>query len=157
MSAILALAAAKKAGVKLTLDGDGIVLETKTPPLPADVVALLKASKPDILHVLEWREAARATLTSEPPPDARKEQWSNALRGLHHFVLKGWGDQAALMGWSKEELYRVPPRWARIDLCGCAVLVGDKRVIAVTEDSIVIEQETGSRNRFRRLGKEHLA
>ena len=46
MSAIKALAAAKAAGVRLTLDGDGIILEAKTPPLPKDLVTLLKAAKP---------------------------------------------------------------------------------------------------------------
>jgi hypothetical protein len=114
MSALEALAAAKAAGVKLTLDGDGIILETKTPPLPADVVALLKTAKSDLLRILEWREAAQTALMADPPSDASERRWAVAVGGLNRFVVDGWGDQAALMGWTKEELYRVPALWSQI-------------------------------------------
>jgi hypothetical protein len=157
MSAFAALAAAKQAGIRLTLDGDGIVIETKTPPLPADVVALLKGAKPDLMRILEWREAAKTTLLAKPPPDCREAQWTEALRGLHRFIAEGWADQAALMGWTKDELYRLPSRWARIDLCDAALLIADRRVIAVTEDSIAIKARSGSTLKFRRIGREHLA
>jgi hypothetical protein len=42
------------------------------------------------------------------------------------------------------------PRWRR-------PLIGDRQVIAVTEDSIVTEMPSGARLKFRRLGREHLA
>jgi hypothetical protein len=157
MSAIEALAAAKAAGVRITLDGDGLILETKAPELPADVVEFLKATKPDLLHLLEWREAAKATLAAAAPNDCSEERWTNAMRGLHRFVVEGWGDRAAIMGWTKDELYRVPPCWRRVDLTGVALLIGQSRVIAATEASIVIEALSGSRLKFRRIGREHLA
>jgi hypothetical protein len=157
MSAFEALAAAKAAGVKLTLDGDGIILETKAPPLPADVVELLRSFKPGLLRILEWREAAKATFLSKPPPDAREDRWALALQGLHRFVWQGWSDQAALLGWSKEELFRVPPLWSRIDLAGAPLLIADQRVIAVTEHSIAAKTPSGSTLKFRRIGREHLA
>ena len=155
MSALEALAAAKAAGVKLSLDGDGIILEA--PKLPDDVVELLTAAKPDLLRVLEWREAAKAALKSKPPPDAGEDHWTEALQGLHRFVVEGWGDRAALMGWTKDELYRVPFLWARVDLCGAALLIGDRRVAAVTETSIAIAARAGSKLKLRRIGREHLA
>jgi hypothetical protein len=167
VSAIEALAAAKTAGVLLTLDGDGIVLETKKPPLPADVVAMLKAAKPDLLRILEWREAAMAALEAkEPegcgtgPPGAygiRRPRWDVATGGLRRFLAQGWADQACLMGWTKEELYRVPALWSQISLTGAALLIGEAKVIAVTEDNIVIETQAGSRLKFRRIGREHVA
>jgi hypothetical protein len=157
MSVLEALAAAKAAGVKVTLDGDGLILETKAPELPADVVELLKATKPDLLHVLEWREAAKATLAAAAPDDCSEERWTNAMRGLHRFIVEGWGDRAALIGWTKDELYRVPPCWGRVDLTGAALLIGQSRVIAVTEASIAIETLSGSRLKFRRIGREHVA
>jgi hypothetical protein len=167
MSAIEALAAAKEAGVVLTLDGDGIVLETKTPPLPADIVAMLKAAKPDLMRILEWREAARAALMAhEPegcglgPPGAygvRKPLWEIATGGLRRFLAGGWADQACLMGWSKDELYRVPALWSQIWLTGAALLIGDRKVVAVTADNIVIETRAGSQLKFSRIGREHLA
>jgi hypothetical protein len=155
MSALEALAAAKAAGVKLSLDGDGIVLEA--PRLPDDVVELLTSVKPDLLRVLEWREAAKAALRSRPPPDVREDRWAEALQGLHRFVVDGWADKAAVLGWSKNELYRVPFLWARVDLCGAALLIGDRRVAAVTEASIAIVTRAGSTLKFRRIGREHLA
>jgi hypothetical protein len=167
MSALEALAAAKEAGVILTLDGDGIIVEAKTPPLPADLVALLKAAKPDLLRILEWREAARAALDAVPPSDCgrappgeygiRKPRWEIATGGLRRFLAEGWADQAALLGWTKEELYRVPALWSQIWLTGAALLIGDRKVIAVTADNIVIETRAGSTLKFRRIGREHLA
>ena len=56
--ALKALAAAETAGVTITLDGDGLILEAD--PLPPDIVALLKTVKPDLLRILAGREAARA-------------------------------------------------------------------------------------------------
>ena len=184
MSATAALVAAKKAGVRLTLDApDGIILEVMPPArLPADIVAQLKAVKPDLMRILEWREAAKAASLSEPPPDCglvwtstgiqrfvqdgepkavligvRESAWALALQGLKGFILSGWGDQACLLRWTAAELYRVPPVWARVDLCGAALLIGDRRVLAVTGDNIVVATRSGSTLKFRRIGREHLA
>jgi hypothetical protein len=153
--ALKALAAAKTAGVTITLDGDGLILEAD--PLPSDIVALLKASKPDLLCVLAAREAAKAGLNAVAPPDCLPQRWVAAQDGLKRFVADGYGDQAALLGWTSDELYRVPPVWARVDLTGAALLIADRRVIAVTETAIAIETPSGSRLKFRRIGREHLA
>ena len=122
-----------------------------------DIVALLRTVKPDLLRVLAGREAARAALNAEPPPDCLPQRWVAAQEGLKRFVADGWGDQAALLGWTADELYRVPPVWARVDLTGAALLVGERRIVALTEASIVIETLSGSRLKFRRIGREHLA
>ena len=153
--ALKALGAAKSAGVKITLDGDGLILEAD--PLPPDIVALLRTVKPDLLRVLAGREAARSALDATAPPDCLPRRWTEAQDGLRRFVNDGWADQGALLGWTAEEFYRVPPVWARVDLAGAALLIGDRRVIAVTESSISIEALSGSRLKFRRIGREHLA
>jgi hypothetical protein len=153
--ALQALAAAETAGVKITLDGDGLILEAN--PLPSDIVALLRTVKPDLLRVLASREAARATIEANPPPDCPPRRWAEAQDGLQRFVRDGWGDQAALLGWTAAELYRVPPVWARVDLTGAALMIGARRVVAVSGTSIAIETLSGSRLKFRRLGREHLA
>jgi hypothetical protein len=149
------LAAASAAGVAVTLDGDGLVLEAQK--LPPDIVALLKSVKPDLLRVLAAREAAQAALTAKPSADCPKSHWKRARRGIERFMAEGWGDQAALLGWTAEELYRLPSLWSRIDLTGAAWLVGYRRVTAVTAENIVIESRSGSRLKFRRIGREHLA
>jgi hypothetical protein len=154
--ALEALAAAKAAGVKITLDRDGLILEAEPTP-PSDIVALLKTVKPDLLRIMAGREAALAAFNAATPVDCLPRRWAEAQDGLQRFVNDGWGDQAALIGWSPEELYRVPPLWRRVDLTGAALLIGESRVIAVTEASIVIETLSGSRLKFRRIGREHLA
>ena len=153
--ALKALAAAKTAGVTITLDGDGLILEAD--PLPSDIVALLKTVKPDLLRVLAAREGAKAALNAVAPPDCLPQCWVAAQDGLKRFVADGYGDQAALLGWTNDELYRVPPVWARVDLTGAALLIAGRRVIAVTETAIAIETPSGSLLKFRRIGREHLA
>jgi hypothetical protein len=154
--ALKALAAAKAAGVKITLDRDGLILEGEPTP-PSDIVALLKTVKPDLLRILAGREAAWAAFKAATPLDCLPRRWAEAQDGLQRFVNDGWGDQAALIGWSPEELYRVPPLWRRVNLTGAALLIGESRVIAVTEASIVIETLSGSQLKFRRIGREHVA
>jgi hypothetical protein len=153
--ALEALAAAESAGVRISLDGDGLILEAN--PLPPDIVALLRTVKPDLLRVLAGREAAKAASEANPPPDCLPRRWAKAQDGLKRFVADGWCDQASLLGWSPEELYRVPALWSQISLTGAALLIADRRVVAVTETSIAIGTPSGSRLKFRRIGREHLA
>jgi hypothetical protein len=124
---------------------------------PAAVVDLLGANESALLTILSAREAAIPALSGAPPDDCSDTRWAAAMHGLRRFVDGGWSDKAALLGWTAVELYRLPPLWSRIDLTGAALLIGDRRVIAVTEDSIVIETPSGASLKFPRLGREHLA
>ena len=146
--ALKALAAASAAGVTVIPDGDGLILD----PMPAaDLVAELRAVKPELLRVLAGRVAARAIInTAEPPPDCSPQRWVVARRGLKRFLDEGWGDQATLLGWTLEELYAVPPVWGRVDLCGAALLIADRRVVAITEATITTVGVTGSHLKFYR-------
>ena len=105
---------------------------------------------------LPWREAAAEALSARAPPDCWPHRWAIAKQGLRRFLAKGWGNQAARMGWTGDELYRVPPLWTQTHLTGVALLIGDWRVAAVTEASIVVETPAGFRVKFRRAGREHL-
>ena len=158
MTPMNALELARSYGVRFLRkpDGSGVVYQAKAAP-PPDVVAVLAAAKPAFLRVLAGREAAKGALNAEPPPDCLPRRWTEAQDGLKRFVADGWGDQAALLGWTAEELYRVPPLWSRVDLTGAALLVGERRIVALTEASIVIETLSGSQLKFRRIGREHLA
>ena len=146
--ALKALAAASAAGVTVIPDGDGLILD----PMPAaDLVAELRAVKPELLRVLAGRLAARAIInTAEPPPDCSEQRWVVARRGLKRFLDEGWGDQSTLLGWTLEELYAVPPVWGRVDLCGAALLIADRRVVAITEATITTVGVTGSHLKFYR-------
>lgn len=154
MSALEVLAAAQAAGVRLVLEGGEIIAEA--PRLPPDVVDLLRAVKPDLTRILACRDAAREVFSAAAPPDCAEEQWTIALRGLRRYLVEGWGDRAALMGWTSDELYRVPALWRRVDLAGAALLIADRRVVAVTEELIAITTNSGSGLKFRRIGREHV-
>ena len=84
------------------------------------------------------------------PSDASDAQWQAALRGLQRFVAAGHGDQAEAAGWSRDELYAAPPLWARVDLTGAALLVGDNAVVAVTPSEIRIRTPSGATQAFSR-------
>ena len=73
-----------------------------------------------------------------------------ARAGRDRFVAEGWAEKALAHGWSERELFALPERWSRIDQCGVAWLVGERRVIGATADAIAIETEFGARLRFYR-------
>lgn len=82
------------------------------------------------------------------PPDVSDDRWQAALRGLSAFVAGGWADQAERLGWTRDELFRVPPLWGRGDLAGAALLTGDNEAVGVTADAIKIKTPSGSTQTF---------
>jgi hypothetical protein len=53
-------------------------------------------------------------------------------------------------GWTKGELFRVPPVWARGDLCGVGLLIGDREVVEVKPAEIRIKTASGATLAFYR-------
>jgi hypothetical protein len=155
VSALEALDAAGSAGVRVKLQGGRLMIGCRREP-PETVVNLLRANESALFLILSARELATATFTAEQPEDCSEVRWAEAMRGARRFVDEGWSDKAALLGWTAIELFRLPPLWSRVDLAGAALLIGERRVIAVTEASIVIETPSGAQLKFRRLGREHV-
>jgi hypothetical protein len=91
-----------------------------------------------------------AVAVSRPP-----EKLRIARAGRDRFVAEGWAEKALAHGWSKRELFALPDRWSRVDLCGVAWLVGDRRVISATGDAIAIETASGARIKFYRRAPCH--
>ncbi len=60
------------------------------------------------------------------------------MRGLRAFLSAGHAEAA---GWPRDELYRVPPQWSRVDLCGIGLLIGDREVTEVTSGEIRIKMK----------------
>jgi hypothetical protein len=90
------------------------------------------------------------TVEDKHPPDVSGDQWRTAIGGLKVFLLAGHGDEAERLGWPKDELYRVPPLWSRVDLCGAGLLIGDREVVGITATEIRIKTASGSTLAFYR-------
>jgi hypothetical protein len=134
--ALEALAAARKAGVTLIVDGDNIVAEASR--VPHALVEQLKAARSDILHILKWRDPAQAPFGVTRPPDATIEQWDAVLLGLYRFFAGKWDERAKACGWSDPELYATPKLWSHVSLTGIALLVGEWRVVAVDGEAVTV-------------------
>ena len=72
------------------------------------------------------------------------------MHGLRAFLAAGHGDEAERLGWPKDELYAVPPLWSRVDLCGAALLIGDREVVGITPNEIRIKTASGATLAFYR-------
>jgi hypothetical protein len=93
----------------------------------------------------------------EARPDyVNDAQWNVAMRGLRTFLATGRADDALRLGWTKNELFRVPPLWTRVDLCGVALLIGDREVVEVTPAEVGIKTASGATQRFFRRPEQTL-
>ena len=90
------------------------------------------------------------SIETAPPPDVRGADWQAAMDGLWVFLAAGHGAEAERLGWPKDELYAVPPLWSRGDLCGAALLIGDREVIGITPNEIRIKTSSGATPAFYR-------
>ena len=141
-------------GVEATWDGTSVVL---TPPDPvADVQALEALLRPDIegRSYLQRARKRHAPFLQEvkaaKPPDATEREWRRAIEGLESFLFSGWADEALRLGWPEDELFRVPPLWSRVDLCGAGLAIGDRIVTEITADAISILTSSGATLRIYR-------
>jgi hypothetical protein len=142
-------------GVTISLNPncDGLKLRADK-SVPPDVVAVVKAAKADIVAALRRREALTSlferhrplleAVDDARPPDVDDALWETAKRGLRAFIAAGHADEAERLGWPRDELYALPPLWARVDLCGAALLIGDREVLEVTRDAIRIKTASGA-------------
>ena len=84
------------------------------------------------------------------PTGCMPARWRNAVEGRDRLIREGWEAAAGQAGWTEAELDALPQLWSRVDLTGVAWLIGERRVIEVTANAIVIETETASRLKFYR-------
>jgi hypothetical protein len=84
------------------------------------------------------------SIEAAPPPDLRDADWQAAIDGLWVFLAADHGAEAERLGWPRDELYAVPPIWSRVDLCGAALLIGDREVIGITTTEIRIRTSSGA-------------
>jgi hypothetical protein len=168
-SEALKLAHSYSVEVRLNAAGDGLDLEIESDPPPA-LMNILKRIKWDIVEALRQQETeartARGlnplpelferyrslleTVQDSRPPDVGKADWEAATRGLRAFLASGRADEALRLGWPHDELFQVPPVWARVELCGAALLIGDREVTEITPAEIRIKTPSGATLAFYR-------
>jgi hypothetical protein len=101
-------------------------------------------------HARERHRPLLEAVDDARTPDVDDAHWQTALRGLREFLFAGCGDEALCLGWPPDELYAVPPVWARVDLCGVALLIGDHEVVEIAADAIQINTASGATLSFYR-------
>ena len=84
-------------------------------------------------------------------------RWKAALKGLRAFLANGHGAEAEGLGWTKDELYATPPVWARVDLRGVGLLIGDAEVVEISATRIQIKTTGGATQSFYRRPEPDLA
>jgi hypothetical protein len=149
MTGAEALALAKTRGVTIRLDGTELELiaDRKPDSNLLDAIAGCKAEIIALLHpdaVRRRLEAEAEVLRAPRPPDVIDAHWAAAQRGLRAFIAAGYGEEAERLGWPRDELYAVPPLWSRGDLCGAALVIGDREVIGITSNEIRIRTSSGA-------------
>jgi hypothetical protein len=135
------LAQLAQSGVSVRWRDSKAVFRAAAAP-PTGIVALINARKAEVSAFLnpeavQRRFDAEAEVLRAPrPPDVSDGHWEVALRGLRSFIELGYAAEAERLGWPRDELYAVPPLWSRVDLCGCALLIGDREVVNVSSTEI---------------------
>jgi hypothetical protein len=115
------------------------------PLIPAPTL-VKEATQPPV----EPRSPILDAISAARPPDVGDSQWKVAMRGLEAFLAAGHAAEAERLGWPPNELYGVPPVWARVELCGAGLLVGDRQVTAITTTEIRVKTSSGSSLAFYR-------
>ena len=90
------------------------------------------------------------TVDAARPSDVSDDHWTTAIDGLKVFLFSGWSAEAQRLGWPMDEVFGVPPLWARVDLCGAALLIGDREVVGITPNEIRIKTPSSATLAFYR-------
>ena len=114
-----------------------------------------KAAKaPKVYVVAPGLAQALRTLKARRPERIGDHRWRQAAEDGRAFLAR-WGDQAQALGWTADDLFGLHPvaPLARYDVMGLAWLIRGRAVVALTENSAVIEHPNASRTVYRRQPK----
>jgi hypothetical protein len=179
MSAVEAVKIARAAGIELTLDGNGLLLDAASEP-PLSVIEELRRHKHEIVELLrsehdrlEGRQHTAdpgpydevlAKLRAKCPDHIDLDRWQQAIWDADSFLAR-WGAQAHGLGWMARELFGLhavparPPanysRLSRYDETGLIWLLRGRPVVAMTETGAAI-QSAGAVVMYRKYNKPAL-
>jgi hypothetical protein len=84
------------------------------------------------------------------------QRWLGFIDHCRRFVEAGWASRAAALGWRPLDLFgcdRLRP-FARIDRAGLLWFLKDRKLVALTCNTAVLETPTGARQTYCRLSAE---
>lgn len=176
MNAVEAVRLARAAGIELTLDGNGLLLDAASEP-PSSVIEELRRHKHEIVNLLRsehgWQHTldpgayaeVLAKLRSKCPDYVDSDRWQQAIRDADSFLVK-WGAHAQALGWTARELFglhTVPAkpapnysRLSRYDETGLIWLLRGRPVVALTATEAAIRHPNGNITTYRKLNKPAL-
>lgn len=100
----------------------------------------------------EWSAIVACLDPDLPPGDVPPRRWRRFVDDVGHFLDGGFAPKANALGWGLFDLFgcdRERP-FARTDQAGLLWLLNGNRLVAVSENTAVIETRTGARQVFRR-------
>lgn len=100
----------------------------------------------------DWSLRLGSCVGDRCPPSLQPQRWREILADADAFLLR-WGEQAAAFGWTDMDLFSVPPgpeRWGR---GGLIMVLAGRPVIAITEQTATIPNQSGPPHRYQRREK----
>jgi len=93
----------------------------------------------------EWRNALSSLAGNVAPAAFSEARWQQLIDDGHAF-LDQWGEQAARLGWTADDIFGVHPAApaARFDAIGIVPLLAGRRVTAMSEHSAAIATSNGA-------------
>ena len=100
----------------------------------------------------EWAEALARLDVSTPLSDVPPKRWLRFIDDCGNFIDNGWARRAAKIGWTAFDLFGCDcsKPFARIDRCGLLWLLDGRQLRALTAETAVIENASGSSATFYR-------
>jgi hypothetical protein len=139
------------------------VLSVLSVPPPSDSSKISGASArlhkdeltPEAETIARWHAGVTTLDANWPPTNFPAPWWRGLLRDAELF-LSLWGKQAADLGWTTLDLFGAHSKApaARFSCMGLLLLVNGGRVVAITAESAVIEQQSGARLTYPRRSAE---
>jgi hypothetical protein len=99
-----------------------------------------------------WAEGLARFDPARPPGDVPLRRWLRFIDDCGMFLDGGWAAKAAALGWGPLDLFgcdRNTP-FARVDRQGLLWLLSGRRLVALTDESGIMETPTGGRLTYRR-------
>ena len=98
----------------------------------------------------EWAEGLARLCTMPRPSNVSARRWGQAVDAAGWFADK-WSAKASAMGWTALDIFgvdRLKPE-AALNTAGLVRLFRDRRIVAISEDAVIVETVNGVRQSFK--------